>query len=238
LNEYDLYEKQYSEKKLINKLSFPFLRRLFSRFDTHREDVAVHLLNAGEKLLDIGSGNGSLIFKAYPKFKELYGIDISASRVKEAKISLEKEYSKFSNVYFSNCNVNQRINFPHNMFDAITCIAVIEHVFDPYFIVQEVLRLLKSGGIFVSQVPNIAYIRHRIHLFFGKLPVTSSPYNWKDIGWDGGHLHYFTQRTYCRFLEENGFSIIKVTGSGLFAKFRNFYPALLTGDICVKAKKC
>jgi hypothetical protein len=73
---------------------------------------------------------------------------------------------------------------------------------------------------------------------FGKLPVTSSPYNWKEIGWDGGHLHYFTKKTFCRLLEECGFKVLKISGSGLFARFRNFYPSLLTGDICVKAKKC
>lgn len=88
------------------------------------------------------------------------------------------------------------------------------------------------------QVPNIAYLRRRINLLFGKLPVTSSPDNWKEIGWDGGHLHYFTKKTFCRLLEECGFRIRKVIGSGLFAKFRNFYPSLLTGDICVKAQKC
>jgi hypothetical protein len=79
----------------------------------------------------------------------------------------------------------------------------------------------------VAEVPSIAYIRHRLNLLFGKLPVTSSPFNWKEIGWDGGHLHYFTKKTFCGLLEESGFKILKVIGSGLFAKFRSFYPSLL-----------
>jgi SAM-dependent methyltransferase len=124
------------------------------------------------------------------------------------------------------------------MFDAVTCVAVIEHVFDPYFVANEIHRVLKDGGIFIAEVPNIAYLKQRIKLLFGKLPITSSSYNWQEIGWDGGHLHYFTKTTFCGLLEECGFEILTVSGSGLFARFRNFYPALLTGDICVKAKKC
>jgi ubiquinone/menaquinone biosynthesis C-methylase UbiE len=209
------------------------LRRTFKRFDLHREDLALSFLDGGDKLLDVGCGEGSFLFKARDKFNEVYGIDITPSQIEEAK----KNAGKFSNVIFSVYNVNEKIDFPDDMFDTVTSIAVIEHIFDLYFVIGEIYRVLKSGGIFIVEVPNIAYLRHRIHLLFGKLPVTSTPFNWKDIGWDGGHLHYFTKKTFCGLLEECGFKIMKVSGSGLFAKLRNYYPALLTGDICVKAKK-
>ncbi len=237
MNEKELYEKQYGEKKLISVSSFPLLRKVFKNLDLHREDLALSLLDSGEKLLDVGSGSGSLMFKARDRFKEVYGIDISTSRVEEAKKNATERFGNLNNLKFSACNINEKIAFPNNMFDAVTCIAVIEHVFDPYFVIAEIHRVLKQGGFFVVEVPNIAYLRYRVHLLFGKLPVTSTPFNWKEVGWDGGHLHYFTKKTFCGLLEESGFEILKVTGSGLFAKFRNFYPSLLTGDICVKAKK-
>ena len=238
MNEKELYERHYGEKKLISINSFPFLRKIFKKYDLHREDLALRLLDGGERLLDVGCGSGSLMFKARDKFKEVYGIDISLSRIDEAKkIALER-FKAIKNIHFSVCNINEKIDFPDKTFDTATCIAVIEHVFDPYFVVSEINRVLKDGGIFIAEVPNIAYIKQRIKLLFGKLPVTSSPHNWKEIGWDGGHLHYFTKQSFCKLLEECGFKILKVIGSGLFAKFRNFYPSLLTGDICVKAKKC
>ena len=237
MSEKELYEKQYGKKKLVSINSFPFLRRVFKKLDIHREDLALSLLDGGSKLLDVGSGSGSLMFKAMDKFEEVYGIDISPSRIEEAQKSAVEKFGENNNLRFQLCNINEKIDFPNDMFDAASSIAVIEHVFDPYFVIGEIHRVLKSGGTFIVEVPNIAYLHHRIHLFFGKLPVTSSPYNWKEIGWDGGHLHYFTKKTFCGLLEECGFKILKVSGSGLFAKFRNFYPSLLTGDICVKAKK-
>jgi hypothetical protein len=96
---------------------------------------------------------------------------------------------------------------------------------------------MRPGGVLIAEVPNVAYIKQRIRLLLGEIPVTSSPYDWDKIGWDGGHLHYFTQKTFCGLIEYAGFSIVKVTGCGFLGALRNFYPALLTGDICVKAVK-
>ena len=60
---------------------------------------------------------------------------------------------------------------------------------------------------------------------------------WDEIGWDGGTLHYFTKKTFCGMLQDSGFKIEKVSGCGLLANFRNFYPSLLCGDLCIHAIK-
>ncbi len=237
MNEQELYEKQYGQKKLISTISFPFLRKIFKYFDLHREELALSLLDKGDKLLDVGCGSGSLVIKAQHKFNEIYGIDISPSRIKQAEHAAAEKYMDNQRIHFSLYNINDKLDFPDKTFDAVTAIEVIEHIFDPYFVIGQIHRVLKKDGIFIANVPNIAYIKHRIRLLFGNLPITSSAHNWKEIGWDGGHLHYFTKNTFCSLLEEFGFVIVKVSGCGLFAGFRNFYPSLLTGDICVKARK-
>ena len=237
MKEKELYEKQYGQKKLVSINSFPRLRKILKDFDIHRDDLALSLLDEGDKILDAGCGSGSLAFNMINKFNQVYGVDISPSRIEEAKIIAAEKFGETNNFNFSVCNMNEKIKFPDNMFDAVTSIATIEHVFDPYSVLEEIHRVLTPGGILIAEVPNVAYLRQRFGLLFGKLPVTSSPYNWKEIGWDGGHLHYFTKKTFCRLLEDCGFKILKVTGSGLLGKFRNFYPSLLTGNICVKAKK-
>jgi len=240
MNPQELYEKQYGERKLVSKSSFPFLRKIFKKFDLSREDVVINLLknNHKRKILDIGCGNGSLLFKLADKFDELYGIDISPSRIKEAQELAKQKFSANNNKFhFFVQNIDEKIDFSENTFDVIICLAVLEHIFDPYFVVGEINRTLKPKGIFILEVPNVAYLKYRIQLLFGKLPVTSSPFNWKEIGWDGGHLHYFTKKTLSRLLKESGFKILAVSGSGLFAQFRNWRPSLLTGDLVIKSEK-
>jgi ubiquinone/menaquinone biosynthesis C-methylase UbiE len=239
MNEKELYEKQYeyAKDRPIDICSFSFLRKMFKNLDLHREDLALSLLEKGDKLLDVGCGRGSLMFKAKQKYNEVYGIDISPSRIEQAKKDAAERFPNTHAFQFTLCNVNEAINFTDCTFDAITLIHIVEHVFDPYFVIREAYRVLKKDGTFIANVPNIAYIKQRIRLLLGNLPITSSPYEWNQIGWDGGHLHYFTKKTFCKLLEEHGFKILKVTGSGLLAKYRNFYPSLLTGDICVKAQK-
>ena len=70
MNEEELYEKQYGQKKIINASSFSFLRKLFKNSDLHREELVLSLMDDGERLLDVGCGDGSLVFKAAKKYKE------------------------------------------------------------------------------------------------------------------------------------------------------------------------
>lgn len=238
MDENDLYQKQYSDKLLCtNTNSFPTLRRLLKKFDINRHDLALSLLKPGRVLLDIGCGNGTFIGRAAPYFSELHGIDLVQSQIKEAESKYLNIYGPNKKIRFHHGNIGSALPFADNTFDTTTCLAVIEHVFDPYFLIKELRRVLKKDGILIANVPNVAYIKQRLRLLFGEIPITSSPYNWDKIGWDGGHLHYFTQKTFSGLIKDCGFDVVKVTGCGFFAQFRNFYPALLTGDLCVKAIK-
>lgn len=236
-----LYENQYGKGKLIQKPSFSFLRKIFRKFDIGREEIAIDLLKneLAEKrtLLDLGCGEGKLIFKLMKNFDKLFGIDISPKRIKKAK-ELAKRYSPDNEkIKFIIADIEKGLPFPKDSFDVVTCVAVLEHLFDVYGVLSEINRVLRKRGILILEIPNIAYIKYRFQLLVGKLPVTSSPFNWKEIGWDGGHLHYFTKKRIISALRESGFNVLRVSGSGFFAKLRNFWPSLLTGDLCIKAKK-
>ena len=43
---------------------------------------------------------------------------------------------------------------PENHFDLVSCLAVLEHLDDPQAAVDEALRVLKPGGVFVATCPN------------------------------------------------------------------------------------
>ena len=235
-----IYESQYGEKKLIGLKQFQFfgVRELLKRWDIDRYDMACKLVSNGERVLDVGCGNGSMLFRLTHKYSELYGVDITPSRLDEARKTVAEKYSDLPNkFYFHEGNLDQTVEFESDYFDTIICLATLEHVYDIYNLIKEVHRMLKPGGNIIVEVPNIAYFRYRVKLLFGILPVTSSPHNWEEIGWDGGHIHYFTMKKLCDFIESHGFKVTVKTGGGFLAQLRNWWPSLLTGDIILKARK-
>jgi SAM-dependent methyltransferase len=72
---------------------------------------------------------------------------------------------------------------------------VIEHVFDPRFLLDEIARVLKPGGILLLDTPNIRYAKHLWSLLIGgRFPVTAGDDEDLRLAHDGGHLHYFARR--------------------------------------------
>lgn len=235
-----IYESQYGEKKLIGQKQLQFfgLRELLKRWDINRYDMVCKLASNGERVLDVGCGNGSMLFRLTYKYSKLYGIDITSSRLEDARKTVAEKYSDLPNkFYFYEGDLDRTMEFESDYFDTIICLATLEHVYDTYTLVKEIYRILKPGGDIIVEVPNIAYFKYRIKLLLGILPITSSPHNWEEIGWDGGHIHYFTLKKLCKLFESQGFKITVKTGGGFLAQLRNWRPSLLTGDIILKARK-
>ncbi len=233
ISKQQFYENSY-KKEIKLRSSYGWLYNFFKKYETHRVDSVFSLVSGGYRFLDIGCGNGELIFRSLDKYDELFGIDIVNIGLKEA----EKALSKYpimirKKVKFICYDADKRLPFTANYFDTISLVAVLEHLFDPVRIVEEVKRVLKRNGEVIIQVPNLGFLPRRLAVFLGNLPVTSED----ETGWDGGHLHYFTKKSLVILLESQGFSIDKITCSGIFAPFRSWWISLLGADIIIKAKK-
>jgi hypothetical protein len=68
---------------------------------------------------------------------------------------------------------------------------------------------------------------------FGQLPTTGGVY----LGADWEHLHNFTKSTISLLLIEKGFEIKAVSCSGIFQKYRKWWPSALSADLVVKSVK-
>jgi len=223
----EFYENQYAggETKGVwwYQLLVPWVKT--------REDMAFEIISKynGEKnsYLDLGCGEGDLVTRLEPQFEKLVGNDIAESRL---KIAVKKNKSK--RISFSYCDLDKKVLHKANSFDVITCLTVLEYTFDPYFVMNEINRVLKPGGILILSVPNLAFLPERLKLLFGKLP------SWPDApGWQGGRLHNFT----CKSLEKLGaktsFKLMSVSGSGVLQPIRAFWPSMLCGDCIATFKK-
>lgn len=187
-----------------------------------RADVALKLLEKGDKFLDVGCGDGIIAYFAKKNYRQIYGVDVSDIALKIAERR---------GVITRKINVNnEALPFENNYFDAITCLDVIEHVFEPVDLINEISRVLKKGGIVIISTPNIRYWHHLFDLAIrGRFPKTSGDTE----HYDGGHLHYFTFWDIEKILRKKGLRIVRK--SSVFG--RNFMKEFLSPGIVIKAKK-
>ncbi|MCM8786988.1 MAG: class I SAM-dependent methyltransferase [Candidatus Omnitrophica bacterium] len=211
----------------------PFWYNKLKRFETYRDQVILRLISEETvgRILDIGCGNGDFLINNASRFKEAWGVEISNKRVINARRRIKKK--KLKNIFFKVLDVDNGLPFKKSYFDIVTIIASFGLFYDIFFVLEEIKRILKRGGILIIEESNLAFLPRRLALFFGLQPWTSTAVK----GWDGGRLHYFTKKSLIDLLKKYGFKIEKVTGSGIFANLRNWWPSLLSGDLIIKARK-
>ena len=226
------YDKKYTKYKHPDPETWlEFLYHRLKKYELHRNSAAVLLLNPVEKLLDVGAGFGELLSEAYQaqKATKLYGIDISDTVVKHCQKELKKKKIAASITVQS---IDKKTTFRANSFDAITMIAVFEHIFDPHAVLSEIHRILKPGGQLIIEVPNAVFLPRRVSFLWGTVPKTSDEPLYQD-----GHLQFFSHDTLAKLLNQYNFKIEVAQCSGIFWKIRSLWPQLLGANIVVKAVK-
>jgi methionine biosynthesis protein MetW len=199
----------------------------FRRWEAHRTDVVSGLLRPGAALLDVGCGDGDLLKRNMRRFQRLHGVDIAMNRVSRAAAGGSRD------ILVQVADIDAGLPYDDGRFDAVTCVAVLEHVFDPAALVRELARVLKCEGQLVVEVPNIAFLPRRIGLLLGRLPRTA--YN--EPGWDGSHLHYFTFDALEKQLAQNGVQVTHRLCAGIAHRLRSVRPQLLGADIILVGRK-
>jgi ubiquinone/menaquinone biosynthesis C-methylase UbiE len=186
-----------------------------------------------ESVLDIGCSTGDFLIPLSRVSSQTFGVDLVEFQA--AWKLMKQDY----NIHCQQLNLDYAsLPFEDANFSIVTMLMVLEHVFDVHHAVSEIVRVLKPGGLAVIQVPNIAYIKHRIDLGLGRLPCTANVEKRDNkTEWDGQHLHYFTENTLNDLLKQHGLSIQKVKSSGKFPRVRQLKPAFLGGDLIVFAQK-
>jgi SAM-dependent methyltransferase len=116
-------------------------------------------------------------------------------------------------------NKGQKIDFPDEFFDFIFCGDVIEHLFSPDFLLEEIYRMLKPKGYAIITTPNLATWKNRVSLLFGWQPVYTEVSTKHRVGNPrlpkgppSGHLRMFTPRAMKELVQLYGFEVEKIKG--------------------------
>ena len=102
-----------------------------------RTVAALQMIDRGNRLLDVGCGEGTLAYRLREQFREVHGIDISKEAIR---------FAREKGIKGRVLNINEEpLPYPDRTFDTVTSLDVIEHVFDPIRFVKEIHRVLTPG---------------------------------------------------------------------------------------------
>lgn len=231
-----LYDHQYRNEE------WHPLRLRPDAWSTRRYDDVARLLAAeGGRLLEVGCGAGQLSLALAARFDRVVGLDLSPLRVERARQALRQRFPAYEGkVEFMQGDLEERLPFEDGQFDVVVACAVLANLIDVFRIVDEMARVCRPGGALVISVPNICYVKHVWHLLLGRIPLTGIPISdisyWREYGWDGGHLHYFSKPMVRDLLVDAGFVPEAWTGNGRLAKARRWHGNLV-GAITVRARR-
>ena len=170
---------------------------------------------ANTKILDIGCADGSFAKFLKQQGYDAYGTDISEKAInKAAKFGIKAKW----------CDIEQGINFSDNFFDIVIASEIIEHLYDTDYFLQELKRVTKDNGYLFLSTPNLASLKNRIRLLFGKYPQ----YSEFRLGPDqAGHIRNYTVNTLKSQLEKNNWQIIKITSPNFICPMAKNIPIFL-----------
>jgi 2-polyprenyl-3-methyl-5-hydroxy-6-metoxy-1,4-benzoquinol methylase len=190
--------------------SNPLVARLRRRWEGGKVRMYRELLPPGpRRVLDVGCGNGrflSLLRDFGDPEWELVGIDIDAAAVDQCQAEgFEAHVTRVED--FAGRD---------GQFDLIIMLQLIEHVEDPAVLSERVYKLLRPGGAFVVETPNLAGWDYAV--FHGS--------TW-------GHYHFprhwnlFSTPALHRMLERCGFAIERseylISTSAWIISLHNFF---------------
>tara|TARA_B100000780_G_C21125595_1_gene456620 strand:- start:570 stop:1241 length:672 start_codon:yes stop_codon:yes gene_type:complete len=132
-------------------------KRIFITFKRLLGLLKLNHMNTSSTLLDLGSGDGSLVRVCKENGFKAFGLDGS------------KDGINFE---------NDKLEFDNETFDIITLVSVIEHINNPSNILREIHRVLKKRGILIVATPNFKYAFRN----FYDDPTHVRPYTDKSIG--------------------------------------------------------
>lgn len=206
-----------------------------NRWEALVHSMPLHACNA----LEIGCGNGIVLYHIADRCKTLTGMEISGKRCEVARANLGSLKTRIDIIQG---NLEEGIDRPDGAYDVILWADVIEHVVDVFRAMREVERLLAPrGGTLITSTPNMAYIRYRLELLLGKFPGTAARNEGFAVRsgemYDGGHLHYFTIGTLKALYRQYGIRPVRTVGFGRLGRLHNIWPSLLSGAALVVGRK-
>lgn len=166
----------------------------------NRSEMLQYIPESAKIILDVGCGEAgfSKLLK-YRNNPEIWGIELNPEAAKNAEKIIDKV---ITGDILSNID-----NLPDTYFDCIIFNDILEHLIDPYTVVNRIKSKLSQDGVVVSSIPNVRYIKVLLKLLLKK------QWKYEDYGvLDKTHLRFFSRKDIIQMFEDNGYDILIIEG--------------------------
>jgi 2-polyprenyl-3-methyl-5-hydroxy-6-metoxy-1,4-benzoquinol methylase len=182
------------------------LRRIDPRAPTrqnrgHRQTYAFikrHLTRtgAGRRMLDLGCGDGTVLWLARQDGWEVKGIELfpEHTRLVRETLGLDVETSDITSYEGKN-----------DSWDCVVLTHVLEHLPDPVGALKKIARLLKPGGAAVLEFPNIDAFDAKLRRLLDRLHVHRRRYA---AGYVPGHVQEFCRASFAYAARAAGLDVV------------------------------
>jgi 2-polyprenyl-3-methyl-5-hydroxy-6-metoxy-1,4-benzoquinol methylase len=139
----------------MNKFTSRDLLHAFGRLNFRRREECATIIRwldarPGERILDIGCGDGAYDNRIARKGAIVTGVDIHEDRLAAARRWFPGDRTSF---HFMDAG---RLDFPEASFDKVLSLCVMEHLADDELVMRNVARTLKPGGLFVFSADSLS----------------------------------------------------------------------------------
>lgn len=179
--------------------------KLFAHYLRHAVKAHSKSPSGDTRIVELGCGQGDLL-KAFLGDQTVHvtGMDYAKGPINHLK----------SLGFDAHVGGLEEVPVPHEHLDAEVMLHVLEHVREPYAVLQKAFNLLKAGGILYAVCPCSSHIKARI-----------AGDQWKYL-WPPGHLSYFTPPSFRKMAERAGFKVLRCS---------NFYHRAHVTVVAVKS---
>lgn len=125
------------------------------------------------------------------------------------------------NASIKHCDLNEdNIPFDDEFFENVVCCEVIEHIHDPWKLIAEAKRVMKSKGKLIITTPNVSKMYDRLHYLLKGFVPSFGGLKFKSYM---QHINPINIRELLLILNKHGFEINDVKYN-IFKKYHGLFP--------------
>jgi methionine biosynthesis protein MetW len=164
---------------------------------------AYALIPPGSRVLDLGCGSGELASYLTARGDRVWGVDVNSAALAQAAASfVDTRVADLEETSLTDL-------FPGLRFDVVVFADVLEHVREPWSLLQAARSVLEPGGRVVASIPNFAHAAVRLAVVSGAMP-------YRGLGiLDDTHVRFFTLNGITSLFEESGFRLQEIARTTL-----------------------